>query len=79
VNGVSTTPFVSRGGASVKPARRFFICLIRRIIMFEITRIVNGTAQLYKFDTIEQAQAWLKACTIAYEKVTLVVNINRNN
>jgi hypothetical protein len=47
--------------------------------MFEITRIVNGEAHLYKFDTIEQAQAWLKACAIAYEKVTLVININRNN
>jgi hypothetical protein len=46
--------------------------------MFEITRIVNGTAKLYKFNTIEEAQAWLKACAIAYEKVTLVVNINRN-
>jgi hypothetical protein len=47
--------------------------------MFEITRIVNGTAQLYKFDTINEAQAWLKACALTYEKVTLVINIDRNN
>ena len=46
--------------------------------MFEITLIVNGSADTYNFYTLQQAQAWLETCTIAYDKATMVIQFDNN-
>jgi uncharacterized protein YqgQ len=46
--------------------------------MFQITIIVKETARLYTFDTLQEAQDWLKACSISYDKATLVIDFDRN-
>jgi hypothetical protein len=45
--------------------------------MFTITTIANGTHRTLKFDTLQQAQDWLKACAIAYGSCTLVIDFNK--
>jgi len=45
--------------------------------MFTITTIANGTHRTIKFDTLQEAQDWLKACARTYQTCTLVIDFNK--